>query len=94
MVFDIETTGLSRIQNDIIQISAIKVKDDKIIDKFNSFINPGYSLDKKIMYLTGITDEDLKDEPKVDFVISEFKKFVDNLPLVGHNIIRFDIPFI
>ena len=39
-VIDIETTGLSPTMNEIIQLSALKIKNDKIVDSFTSFVNP------------------------------------------------------
>lgn len=93
VVFDIETTGLSRFDDAIIQISALKYRNDQFVDKFNSFINPHRHLEQKIIYLTGITDKDLVDAPEANDVITKFTTFAQGLPLVGHNIIKFDIPF-
>lgn len=94
VVFDIETTGLSKVTNKIIQISAIKVKEDKIADHFNCFVNPHIELPLDIVYLTGIQNEDLVEAADIDDVMTLFKNFVEDLPLVGHNIFKFDIPFI
>ncbi|MBE1727431.1 hypothetical protein HFM82_14515 [Lactobacillus plantarum] len=93
VVFDIETTGLNRFEDEIIQISALKYQDDKLVDQFNSFVNPHRNLEQNIMYLTGITDADLESAPEPEDVIAEFTAFMNNLPLIGHNIIKFDLPF-
>lgn len=94
IVFDIETTGLNAELNEIIQLSAIKVIDDKIVGTFDSYIRPHRPIPKKLVYLTGITNEAIADSPDVSEVMPKFVNFVKGLPLVGHNIVKFDIPFI
>jgi len=96
VVFDIETTGLDKQNDEIIQISAVKFIKDKKVDTFDSFISLSRhsSLPLKITMLTGIHDEDLDGAPNISNVLNRFDKFIQNLPLVGHNIERFDIPFL
>lgn len=94
VVFDIETTGLSPNRSEIIQLSAIKVKKDEVVDRFDSYVHPTESIPTSIVYLTGISDETVKDAPSVKTVINNFKLFFEGLPLVGHNIITFDLPFL
>ena len=62
VLVDIETTGFSPRFNDIIEIGAIKVKSNKIIDTFQSLISIPYKIDLTITNLTGITNEMLKNE--------------------------------
>ncbi|HJF88087.1 MAG TPA: 3'-5' exonuclease [Companilactobacillus farciminis] len=96
VVFDIETTGLDKYDDDIIQVAAIKFKNDKKVDSFNSFVHlqKVLSLPKEIIELTNICTEDLADAPKTKDVIDDFSAFIEDLPLIGHNINRFDIPFL
>lgn len=96
VVFDIETTGLNKQDDEIIQISAVKFIKDKKVDIFDSFISLSRhsSLPLKITMLTGIHDEDLGGAPNISDVLNKFDKFIQDLPLVGHNIERFDIPFL
>ncbi len=84
---DIEATGLSPRIDKIIEIGAIKVIDGVETDTFSTFVNPGRKLDERIVELTGITDDDLKDAPFIDTVIPEFVEFCGDLPLLGHHII-------
>lgn len=94
VVFDIETTGLNKFEDKIIQISAIKYVKDKKVATFNEYINPGFHIDKKIMFLTGISNDTLESSPTLSTVMPSFELFIADFPLVGHNIIRFDIPFL
>lgn len=96
VVFDIETTGLNKQEDEVIQISAVKFINDKKVDTFDSFVSLSRhsSLPLKIIMLTGIHDEDLENAPNISSVLSQFDKFIQGLPLVGHNIERFDIPFL
>lgn len=96
VVLDIETTGLDKKDNDIIQISALKFLKDKCVKKFNTYVKPDrdFPLPEKIKEITGITDEDVSNAPDLKDVMPAFKEFIDGFPLVGHNIISFDIPFL
>ena len=91
--FDIETTGLDPEEDRIIEIGGIKVKDKKIVGQFREFINPGFALSPKIIDITNITDEMLKDAPSEEEVIKGFLDFAQEDILIGHNI-PFDYSFI
>ena len=92
VVVDIETTGLGPDAR-VIQLSAIRYENDKLVASYNKYVNPGnLPLPAKITAITGITNEQLKDAPTFSDVIESFMTFVGDLPWVGHNINRFDIP--
>ncbi len=93
VIFDIETTGLSAINDAITEIGAIKIKDGQVIDTFSQLINPERKIPEFITNLTGITDEMVKDKPTVDKVILEFNEFIKGAVLVAHNA-SFDVGFI
>ncbi|MFY9548563.1 PolC-type DNA polymerase III [Miniphocaeibacter sp.] len=93
VVFDIETTGFSRINDKIIEIGAVKVKKNKIVEKYNQLINPNITIPEKIIELTGITNSMVAHEPNIDKVLPEFMDFVGNSTLVAHNA-DFDVGFI
>ncbi len=93
VVIDIETTGLSTEYDDIIEIAAIKVKDDNIIDAFESLVHIDYELDDFIINLTGITNEMLANAPNITDVLGDFYNFVGDSILLGHNV-NFDINFL
>ena len=83
--FDLETTGLSSRTDRIIEIGAVILKNGEEIDRFQTFVDPGRKLDRKIVELTGITDEMLVGAPSIQEVLPKFLEFVGNRVLVAHN---------
>lgn len=94
VVVDIETTGLNSSNCDIIEIGALKVKNNEIIDTFKVLIKTDAPLPPFIVSLTGITDEMLA-EKGIDpcNALSEFLLFCEDSVIVGHNV-NFDINFL
>ncbi|GBF72038.1 DNA polymerase III subunit alpha [Paenibacillus sp. 598K] len=93
VVFDIETTGLSVINNRIIELAGVKMQDGKEIDRFSTFINPHEKIPYHIQQLTNINDEMVKDAPELEPMLRQFLEFVGDAVLVAHNA-RFDIGFL
>ena len=93
VAFDLETTGLSSRTDTIIEIGAVVLKNGREIDRFQTFVDPERSLEKKIVDLTGITDDMVKGAPKIDEVLPKFLEFVGDRVIVAHNS-DFDTGFI
>lgn len=98
VVFDLETTGLVNVPTNgkmdtITEIGAVKIIGGEIRERFTTLVNPERKLDEEIVKLTGITDEMVKDAPKIADVIPDFYKFCDGCYLVGHNV-QFDYRFV
>ena len=93
VAFDLETTGLSSRDDKIIEIGAVIMKDGKELDRFQTFVDPGRKLDKRISDLTGITDEMLRGAPQIQQVLPQFLEFIGDRVLVAHNA-DFDTGFI
>lgn len=92
VVFDVETTGLSAIYNDLIQVAASKMHKGNIIAEFDEFINPGHPLSAFTTELTGITDDHVKNAKPLIQVLKEFQEFCKDTVLVAHNA-SFDVGF-
>ena len=75
-VLDLEMTGLSVKKDKIIEIGAIKVRNNEIVDTYKSFINPHVKLSKKIIDLTGIDDSMLSTAPEEDEAMYKLIDFV------------------
>ncbi len=94
VVFDLETTGFNAGGKDkIIEIGAVKLKDGKIIERYDKFINPGFSIPERITEITSITNEMVKDADDEETVVKDFMSWVKDLPMVAHNA-KFDKSFI
>lgn len=92
-IVDIETTGLDPSYDCILEVAAIKVKDNMIINKFTSFIKYFDIVPEFITNLTGITNEMVENAPLLKDVLIKFLDFVGDDIIIGHNI-NFDINFL
>ena len=90
--FDLETTGLDPLYNEIIEIGALKVRDGKVAERFMEFIHPQEEISPMITNLTGITNEMVANARPADAVISDFLEFCEDDVLIGHNV-GFDYSF-
>ena len=90
---DIETTGLDPKLDKIIEVAAVKVREGKIVDEFQSLLSPGRRLEERITELTGITDDMLADAPMPAQVIGKLLQFIGKDVLLGHSVL-FDYSFV
>lgn len=94
VVLDLETTGHSPTRGDrIIQIGAVKIVNDQIVDRFVTFVNPEQLISPFIQELTGINDDDVSDAPLFRDVASELLDFMKDCSFVAHNV-QFDWGFL
>ena len=94
VVFDLETTGFNAGGKDsIIEIGAAKIKNGEILETYDELVNPGRKLPKKIVELTHITDDMLKDKVNEEEAVKKFMEWTGNAPMVAHNA-KFDTSFI
>lgn len=96
VVFDTETTGLSRTYARIVELAAVKLdKDLNEVGEFCSLCNPGVPIPDEASMIHGITDEMVADKPFCDDIVEKFvDEFVSGLPLAAYNGDRYDIPLI
>lgn len=94
VVFDLETTGISWMKDDIIEISAVKVKKGAVIDTYSTLVNPCRSIPCQATRVNGITDEMVADAPGLETALQDFLAFSGEYIFVGHNIASFDLKFI
>lgn len=78
----------------LIQVSAVRFKDGEEVGAFDSYVHTDVPLKSFINGLTGITSETLKDAPKVEDVLKDFQAFIGQLPIVGYNAAKSDLPIL
>lgn len=85
-VIDFETTGLSpALGARPTEVAIVLIAEGKIIERFQSLMNPGVSIPNDIQVLTGITNEMVRKAPKVEAVMRDAVQFVGTHPIVAHN---------
>ncbi len=92
-VVDIETTGLSKNYHQITEIAAARVRNGRIVESFESLVNPQVRIPHFITKLTGISDAMVKDAPTISRVMPSFIDFVSEDVFVAHNA-TFDYGFL
>ena len=94
VVFDLETTGIDCNHDEVVEISAIKVDNHKVVSEFTTLVNPKCAIPYYASQINGITDDMVKDAPVFEKALADFLKFIGDYVLVGHNIHTFDMKFI
>jgi ATP-dependent DNA helicase DinG len=93
VALDLETTGLSIEEDAIIEIGAVRFLNGKIVSEFSQLINPGFAIPAETTYITGITQEDLRNAPTLKDIIPSLSEFIGDCPIIAHNA-AFDIGFL
>ena len=92
-VLDLETTGFSFRTEKITEVGIMKVKNGEVIDEFSCFVNPEKPIPQRVVEVTNITDDMVKDAETIDKVMPKILEFVGDSVLVTHNA-DFDIGFL
>ena len=93
VVLDIETTGLSRHRHSITEIAAVRLRRGKVVEEFQTLVNPECRIPRFITRLTGIDNEMVKDAPTINKVMPKFLKFLGDGVVVAHSA-TFDYGFL
>ena len=92
-IIDIETTGLSKHYHKITEIAAAKFRNNRIVESYQTLINPQVRIPSFITLLTGIDNELVKCAPKIKQVLPSFVEFLGDDIFVAHNA-TFDFGFL
>lgn len=90
---DLETTGLNHKHEKIIEVGAVRVRKQKITERYQSLVNPGRVLPIHVTELTGITQDELEEAPDITSVLPELLTFLGDDVLLGHRVL-FDYSFV
>ena len=86
VVLDFETTGLSPDYGDrTIEVGAVLIRDNRVVDRFQSLMNPGMRISSFIEDYTGITNQMISTAPSISEVMQKFATFIAQHHLVAHN---------
>ncbi len=92
LAFDLETTGLSSTNDEIIEIGIARFRAGQIVEQYQTFVNPGRAIPPDITHLTGIDTDDVAEAPAIDALLPELRNFFGAAPVIAHNI-GFDLAF-
>ena len=92
VVIDIETTGIGE-KHRIVELAGVKFKGDKVIDVFDTYVDPGMPIPPYATAVHGIRDADVAEAPTIKEIMPYFCKFIGTSDIVGHNV-RFDLDFL
>ena len=93
IAFDLEFNTVDGVSH-IIQVSAVKMDQHKEVGQFDSFVYSDVPLQSFINGLTGITADKIAKAPKLESVLTDFKSFVGDTPLIGYNALKSDLPIL
>ncbi len=93
IAFDLETTGLDPASDEIIEIGIARFRDGQLVEQYQSLVNPSKPIPPEITQLTGIDQEDVDDQPRLQDILGDVARIIGDLPLVAHNA-QFDVTFL
>ncbi|SDT91661.1 DNA polymerase-3 subunit epsilon [Verrucomicrobium sp. GAS474] len=96
VIFDLETTGLSPVRDEIIQIAGMRMRTGQVLESetFSTFVRPRQPISGFISSYTGITNHHVREAPGAAEALRAFSEFVGGAVLIAHNGRRFDMPFL
>ncbi len=90
IILDLETTGSQPMEDDIIEMGALKTINGNIVDVYSQLVKPRKRIPEYIVGLTGINNDMLVNAPYIEEVLPRFLDFCGDNVIVGHNITLFD----
>jgi DNA polymerase III epsilon subunit family exonuclease len=95
VALDFETTGLCPMRAEVVEIAAVKMQDGRLLDSFHTLLKPSVPVEEGALKQHGLSDAFLAsngNDPQDKW--SEFFRFLGNSPLIAHNGLSFDFPFL
>ena len=92
IAFDLETSSFDINSSEIVEIAAVRVRGNRVVDRFNSFVACRGAITPAATDVHGYTDEHVAGAPSLPEVWARFREFVGSDILVAHNGQEFDVP--
>ncbi len=92
-IVDIETTGTYAAANGITEVCIHVFDGEKIVEIFDTLVNPGQPIPRHIQAMTGITDEMVMNAPAFEEVAEKIFAILDDKVFIAHNV-NFDYSFV
>lgn len=93
VAFDVEFNTVDEIEH-LIQVSAVRFENGKEVAAFDSYVYSDVPVNSFVVGLTGITQEKVLTAPKASEALSKLKTFVSDLPVIGYNAHKSDLPIL
>lgn len=93
VVLDVETTGIDRKNDRIVEIAILEIANGNIVDQYQTLVNPGIPISPGAYQVHGISDADVASAPKAEHIAAEIADRLRGKPVVGHSV-TFDLDFV
>lgn len=93
VIIDIETSGLDSREAEIVKLSALKIENKMISERFSELVKPTKPLIEEVENLTGITNDDVNEKCQINDLFPDFLNFIGDNALIAHNV-SFAVKFI
>lgn len=93
IVLDLETTGLDHRTERILEIGAVRMENNEIVDTYETLVKPDVPIRPSSFNIHGISEEMVQDAPPIEDVMPRILEFMGDAPFVAHNAI-FDYSFL
>jgi DNA polymerase III epsilon subunit family exonuclease len=94
VVLDLETTDKDKSTCGIVEIAAVRIENNIVLDELNSLINPEKAISKRAQRVHNISKEDVQDAPTIEEFWPKFHDFIGDSILIAHNGYNFDFPIL
>ena len=93
VVLDVETTGIDRKNDRMVEIAILAVSNGNIVEQYQTLVNPGIPISPGAYSTHGISDADVASAPKAESIAADIAERLRGKTVVGHNV-TFDLAFI
>jgi DNA polymerase-3 subunit epsilon len=94
LFFDLETTGIHKDVDRILQIGIIKIYPDGTVREWSTLVNPQIPISAEASSVHGITEDMVQDAPTFEQIVHTLKAGFTDTDVAGYNVVKFDMEFL